>query len=259
MKKLFAALLVLLLAGNAAAETYVENGGRIPDGNTYGGSPEQAYAQILNSHASAIQTYEARSIEYRQGGTHVVSQCRPVGFEDLNADGVPELIFMEAVYGEDQEARGDLYIYSWRNGSAGCTLYVPGITRPDYDDFLGFDIYLSSLGGNSLVIEHYEYECPWILQFSADASGQYDLNSYLHWEYWSNNGEQDVRYLANGTAVSADEYSLRLDSLRNAKTRTVSGYMETGAATYGFDYTWSGAMEKLQQEGTWGRANNKTT
>ncbi len=69
MKKLCAMLFALLLVSVAlmavpamAADNYVEGGGMIPDQNTYQGTWEQAYGQVLNNHASAIMQYEARNI-----------------------------------------------------------------------------------------------------------------------------------------------------------------------------------------------------
>ena len=251
MKKLCMALFVLLLVSAvlmaapamAAGDNYIENGGQIPDLNTYSGGWEQTYVQILNNHTSPIIQYETRNIEYWNETGHVVLQCRPVGLEDLNADGVPELIFIE-VAGSDY-TRGDLYIYSWSSNATSCKLYVPGITRLDYDELLGFDIYRSAYGGDTLVIEHYEYEWPWMLQFTRNAFGQYNLVNYLHAEY-DNSGEDNDSYIRNGALVSYTDYADMLNNIRNARTWTVSGYMDEASKTYGFGYTWSSAMAKLQ-------------
>ena len=238
-------MLVFLLTAAVpamAADNYVENGGQIPDTNLYPGGWEKAYAQILNSHAQAIAEYESRPIEYYLGSAFRSVSCRPIGIEDLNADGVPELIFMEAASGG---SRGDLYIYSWSSQTASCKLYVPGITRLDYDDLLGFQIYLSAYGGDTLVIEHYEYEWPWLLQFTRNAFGQYTLTNYLHAEY-DNSGEGGDSYLWNGSRVDEAGYTHLLESIRNGRTRTVSDYISPDSRTYGFTYTRSSAAAELQ-------------
>ena len=260
MKKLYAAIFAVVLLAAAmmivpatAADNYLEGGGQIPDQNTYQGTWQQAYTQILNDHTAAIIQYETRDIETWMDTGHAVIQCRPIGLEDLNGDGVPELLFLE-VAGSDG-TRGDLYIYSWSNNAAGCKLYVPGITRLDYDDMLGFDIYRSAYSGDTLVIEHYEYEWPWLLQFSRNALGQYSLINYLHAEY-DNSGEENDRYYLNGETISGDDYFNTLMNMRNSKTVSISEYLSPSSKTYGFSYTWSEAVSKLGSAGIDNSGNN---
>ena len=252
---LLATLISIMLAvmPALAAENYVENGGQIPDTNLYQGGWEQAYARILNSHSQAIGQYESRPIEYYLGNSFRSVSCRPIGLEDLNGDGVPELIFMEAASGGE---RGDLYIYSWSNQAASCKLYVPGITRLDYDDMLGFQIYFSSYGGDTLVIEHYEYEWPWLLQFTRNDFNQYTLANYLHAEYDNSDAGND-RFIWNGSRVDEAGYYSLLESIRNGRTRTVSDYISQDSRTYGFTYTRSSAAAELQ--GTSGITDGKTS
>ena len=239
-------LLAVLPVLPALAENYVENGGKIPDTRVYQGGWQQAYTQILNNHASAISRYENRSIEYYSGSTFRSVSCRPIGLEDLDGDGVAELIFLEAASGGD---RGDLYIYSWSNQAAGCSLYVPGITRLDYDDMLGFQIYFSASGGGTLVIEHYEYEWPWLLQFTRNAFNQYTLVSYLHAEY-DNSDMGNDRFFRNGARIGAEEYSDLLTAIQNSRTRTVSNYFSQDSRTYGFTYTRNSAAAELGGSGS---------
>lgn len=235
-------LCLMLTAGSAFAETYVENGGRIPDTTVYQGDWKDAYLRVLAKHSPGIARYEARTIEYISNGRQVSARCRPIALEDLTQDGVPELIFMEA---DAAESRGDLYIYSWNRNQAACVLYVPGITRLDYDELLGFRIYCSGYGGDTLVIEHYEYEWPWVLQFTRNALNQYTLAVYLHAEYDSS-GEGDDRYIRNGSQISWEEYESTLAGIQNGRTRTISDYMAADLKTYGFTHTRSSAGAELQ-------------
>ena len=252
MKKLWTVLFILLVSvmlmamPAMAADNYLEGGGQIPDQNTYQGTWKQAYAQILNNHTAPIVQYETRDLERWLDGGNITVKCKPIGLEDLDGDGIPELIFME-VAGSDG-TRGDLYIYSWSNNAASCKLYVPGITRLDYDELLGFDIYRSAYGGDTLIIEHYEYEWPWLLQFSRNALGQYNLINYLHAEY-DNSGEENDHYYLNGEEITNSDYYTTMFNMQNSKTETISEYLSPAYNTYGFTYTWNEAMTQLNSTG----------
>ena len=239
------AFAVFMMITPVYALNYVENGEKIPDLNTYRGSWAEAYTQILNNHEQPIRQYENRTIELYIMNGYKSIYCRPVAIEDLDTDGVPELIFMELV-SRGGEACGDLYLYSWNQDSASCRLYVPGITQPDYDETLGFHIYCSSYGGNSLVIEYDEYEWPWLLQFSRNALNQYTLINYLHAEF-DNSNEGNDRIYRNEKLISETEYWGMREEIQNGKTKTVSDYTAADYSTYGFTYTWAEAKSKLQQ------------
>ena len=234
-------LLLVMLAASAGAETYVENGGRIPDGNLYTGSWNQAYIEVLKGRKTGILAYENRTIEYWDGNGRRTLRCCPVSLEDLTGDGIPELLFLEA---DDGGRRGDFSVYTSDGTNAFCALYVPGITRLDYEDFLGFRIYLTSWDGGGLVVEHYEYEWPWTLHFTRNALGRYTLANYLHAEYDAS-GEGNDRYLLNGRAVSWSEYDSMSSSLQRGQYRLISGYMADDGQTYGLSTTWSGAVSTL--------------
>ena len=235
-------MLLLAICCAAAGENYVENGGVIPDRNTYSGSWQQAFTQVLNSHAYKIGQYEERTIDFYQGKTFISSKCRPVSLLDLTSDGIPELLFMEV---SPDGNRGDFYLYSWDGSSAACRLYVPGITRLDYDDMLGFRVFCSSYGGDTFVIEHFEYEWPWMLQFTRNAFNQYTLLNYFHAEY-DPSGEGDDRYTWNGRTVSYTEYDRVWKEIENGSTRLISDYFAKNYSTYGFDYTRNDALKTLQ-------------
>lgn len=245
IRKAFMVLLAVCLLSAAAAaggETYVEQGGQIPDGAVYQGYWKNAYLQILNNHSAAIHQYQNRTIRdmYFNGREYTIP-CMPVRMQDLNGDGIPELLFLEAASGG---ARGDLYIYSGNGSSARCVLYVPGITRLDYDEMLGFSIYLSTDSGNTLVVEHYQYETPWILQFFMSGSGRYELLNYLtiRGDY---SGEGYDLYYRNGMQVSGDVYYAVADSIQNGRYSTVSDYFRTDYSGYGLETTWESAVNTL--------------
>ena len=251
MKRIMAVLLAaVLLLGTAALadepDGYVATGGRIVDQQTYTGSWQQAYLQILNSHSTLIRFYQFRTLDYYLNGTQMRVPCKPVSLTDITGDGIPELIFIEAA----NEYRGDLYIYSSDGASTRCVLYVPGIARLGYDDVgLGFDIYLSSADGGTLVAEYYEYEWPWVLQLSRNAFGQYSLVNYLRAEY-DNSGEEEDRLYRNGIRISEADYNAALQAMRNGRTMTLSTYTTNDISHYGFSLTWEEAVSAMNGSGT---------
>ena len=246
MKKQAGLVIVMLLLAfcfAAGGETYVENGGAIPDSGSYSGTWKQAYTQILNRHAYQIGQYENRTIDFYMDRTYISSRCRTVSLPDLTSDGIPELLFMET---SPDGNRGDFYLYSWDRSSAACKLYVPGIARLDYDDMLGFRVFCSSYGGDTFVIEHYEYEWPWMLQFTRNALNQYTLLNYFHAEYDPSEHGND-KYIWNGKYVSYAEYDRMWKAIENSRTYTISDYFADNYSTYGFDYTLSEALKMLQE------------
>ena len=246
MKKIIVLLLAaIMLCGITALadepDGYIATGGRIGDSQTYSGTWQQVYAQILNNHSGPIHDYQKRTLEYWLNSNRVTVPCKPVSLTDITLDGVPELIFIEAA----NEYRGDLYIYSSDGTSAKCVLYVPGITRLGYDDVeQGFDVYLSSVGGGTLVTEYYEYEWPWILQLTRNALGQYMLQSYLRATY-DNSGEGEDRFYRNGSPVSFNDYNSALQAMRNGRTMTLSSYSSDDTSRYGFTMTWEDALSVI--------------
>ena len=251
MKRILAVLLAaVMLCGTMALATepdgYVATGGWIPDQQTYSGTWQQAYVQILNNHSSKIHAYQNRPIEYYLNDYTVKVPCKPVSLTDITADGIPELIFMEVA----TEERGDLYIYSADGGGTKCILYVPGITRIGYDDAgMNFDIYLSSAGGGTLVLEYDEYEWPWVLQLTRNAFGQYTLLNYL-WAEYDNSNEDNDRYYRNGAQVSEKDFTGLLQTLRNGRTTTLSNYTTEDISRYGFTLEWEDTVTILNGDST---------
>ena len=230
-------LACLLAAGIAHAETYTATGGAIPDTDTYWGDWRSAYHRILENHAGAVRAYESRSLSFWENSREYWVPCRPVGLQDLTGDGIPELIFMEVASGGQ---RGDLYVYTADSGSAHCALYVPGITRLDYDELLGFDIYLS---GGALVIEHYEYEKPWLLQFAYDGY-RWNLQHFMTVDA-DHSGEGYDTYIRGWTIISGDAYYASLSALRGGMSLEISGYMAPGNTSYGFTDTCEDMLRQL--------------
>ena len=243
MKRIISILLAVIMLGGATAlatepDGYVATGGVIRDQQTYTGTWQQAYVQILANHSAGIHGYQSRPIDYYVGDTTVKVPCKPVSLTDITGDGVPELIFMETA----TEERGDLYIYSAGATSTKCILYVPGITRIGYDDAgMNFDVYLSSAGGGTLVLEYDEYEWPWVLQLMRNAFGQYVLQNYL-WAEYDNSNEANDRYYKNGSLISTGDYVKALQDMRNGRTMTLSTYTMDDFSHYGFSLTWEDAI-----------------
>ena len=251
MKRIMAVLLAAaLLLGTAALadepDGYIATGGRIIDQQVYTGSWQQAYLQILNNHSAKIRSYQGRQLDYYLNDIWVKVPCRPVSLADITGDGIPELFFIEVA----NEYRGDLSVYSSDGTNTRCILYVPGVTRLGYDDIgLGFDLYLSSADGGTLVLEYYEYEWPWILQLTRNAFGQYTLVNYLRAEY-DNSGETEDRLYKNGARISEAEYNAAWQGLQNSRTLSLSTYTTNDASHYGFTLTWEEAVSMLNGAGT---------
>ena len=244
---LILALCLLLAAAAAGAETYVEQNGMVPDQMSYPGDWRTAYSQILYNHKESILAYENRKISFYQNGREYNVPCKPVKTQDIDGDGIPELLFLEAAA---EETRGDLYIYSSNGTAAKCVLYVPGITRLDYDELLGFDIYMSTYGGNTLVIEHYEGEYEWKLQFAVSSTAGYYLLTWMKVE-GDYSGEGYDSYYRNGMIVGYQTYQSALNGLRNGKYNVISEYMKADYSSYGLDLTWQNAVDSLGGNSGW--------
>ena len=247
MKKIIAMLLAAVMLCGAAAladepDSYVATGGVITDKQTYTGAWPQAYLQILANHSARIHEYQARTLEYYIGSQCILVPCKPVSLTDITGDGIPELLFVETY----SEERGDLYIYSSDGTKAACVLYVPGIMRLGANDVdLGYDIYLSSAGGGTLVVEYDEYEWPWLLQLARNAFGQYTLQNYL-WAKYDNSNEEDYGvFLKNGAAISWEDYCDEVLAVRMGQTKSLSTYTLEDTSHYGFDMTWEDAVASM--------------
>ena len=246
MKRILAVLLAaVMLCGITSLanepDGYVATGGWIIDQQTYSGTWQQAYLQILNNHSAAIHAYQSRTIEYYLSDAVIQVPCKPVSLADITGDGIPELVFMEKA----NEERGDLYIYSTNGAAVRCVLYVPGITRIGYDDAgMNFDVYLSSANGGTLVLEYDEFEWPWTLQLTRNAFGQYTLLNYLRAEY-DNSNEDNDRFWQNGGLISYNDYENMLQTLRSGRTMTLSTYTMDDVSRYGFSLDWEGTASIL--------------
>lgn len=233
MKRLTAFVLAMILMFSLAAadepDGYVASGGMIPDQLVYSGAWNQTYLQILSSHYGRIRAYEQRVMEYYpETGNGIRVPCKPLALSDITGDGIPELIFME----EASEIRGDLLVYSSDGTNTRCVLCIPGITRNGiYDIYMGFDLYLSSAEGGTLVAEYDEYEWPWVLQLARDASGVFTLRHYLRAEY-DNSGIEDDRYFMDGAKVTFSQYEAALKTMRDGRTMTISAEPVTEVSTH---------------------------
>ncbi len=236
---LLAALCLLLAVAGGGAETYVDRfvnaAGQIPDQDVYTGDWQDIYLRVLEEHACKIHTYQAIPFEW-DGEDSRLLPCFPVGLRDLNGDGIPELYFLEA-----DGDRGDLLVYSGNGSSGQCVLYVPGITRLDYDATLGFEVYLLSSG--ILGIRHYRYEEEYLLEFYVNPEGPYTLFDYMY-SLPDGSGEGDDRYFRNGREISHDAYYDVLETW-NAGGACISEYFAKNDMSYGFDYTYETAVSVL--------------
>ena len=229
-------LCVLLAGACCGAETYIELNGFRPDQTVYQGYWQNLYLQILDEHSYKIHSYQSKPIEW-DGEYGRSLSCFPVGLRDLNDDGAPELYFLEA-----NGDRGDLWIYSGNADACQCVLYVPGITRLDYDEMLGFQIHLT--GGSLLSIRHYRYEDEYLLQFYVNKSGPYDLFDWLNHQPDAS-GEGEDRFFRNGQAISSDAYYSADSTWFESGGVVISDYFADNGMSYGFDYTYETAVAVL--------------
>ncbi len=267
MKKIIAVLLAALLLFSVTAalandavdepDSYVATGGWINDLQSYNGTWQQSYQQILNNHYTPIHRYQSRTLQYYNNGNYVTVPCKPVSITDITGDGIPELIFIETT----NDQRGDLYIYTSNGSYASCVLFVPALTRLGYDDVgLGFDVYLSSSNGGTLVLEYYEYEWPWVLQLTRNGFGQYSLLNYFRAKY-DNSGESDDLYYRNGVQISYNDYNSALMMLRNSRTVMLSNYNNYGSynnSYYGFSMDYESALAMLNGSNTSSNQNQSS-
>ena len=241
MKKIMILLLTLCVllgaAGSSAdtMETAVQANGYRPDQTVYQGDWENIYLRVLEEYSYQIHTYQNIAVE-TDGEQGRDLPCFPVGLRDLNDDGIPELYFL-AANGE----RGDMYIYSGNGSTGQCVLYVPGITRLDYDDKLGFRIWL--VGGNKLKILHYRYEEEYLLEFYVDKTAPYVLFSWMSCNY-DHSGEGEDYCFRNGNAIPTDAYYAELDTW-NTGGICISDYFSDNWMSYGLDYTYETAVSIL--------------
>ena len=254
MVSLFLLLCVLATGLPAAAENTLDSIGTVPNTTVYKGSWRNAYMQILNEYIEGIHLFQEREIEMTMDGMEYQIPCLPVGLDDLTGDGVPELLFL-SLTGEELV---DLYVFSGNSASSRCVLYVADILQPDYDPLLGFDIYLSSSGGDTLVIEHYQYEMPRVLQFRVEQKKKFTPLTVLILE-GDFSGEGEDRYFRNGKEISQKSYDSTLRTLRKSRTRTVSSYLRDDSSGYGFDYTWDDAVNALGGSGDWDGGTSEKT
>lgn len=229
-------VLCLLLSAAAGAETYPELNGTRPDETVYQGDWRDIYLRVLEEHSYKIHAYQDRTIEW-DGEFGRELSCFPVGLRDLNGAGVPELYFMEA-----DGDRGDLWIYSANGETGQCVLYVPGITRLDYDEMQGFQIRLT--GGNLLNIRHYRYEEEYLLQFYVNREGPYNLMDWLN-HLPDGSGEGEDRFFRNGQEISADAYYDTDARWFEGDGTVISDYFADNGMSYGFDYTYETTVKIL--------------
>lgn len=229
-------LCMLLAAACCGAETYIDLNGSRPDQTVYQGDWRNIYLQVLAEHSYKIHTYQERTIEW-DGEFGRELSCFPVGLRDLNGAGVPELYFLEA-----DGDRGDLWFYSADGETGQCVLYVPGIARLDYDEMLGFQIYMTD--SNILSIRHYRYEEEYLLQFYVNREGPYDLLDWLSRKP-DGSGEGEDRFFRNGQEISSDAfYNADSTWFENGGT-VISDYFAENGMSYGFDYPYETAVKIL--------------
>ena len=255
MKRLTAVFLAVMMLFGATAlayepDSYVATGGMIPDVTTYTGTWQHAYLQILNNHSGAIHAYQNIALEYYPdyATSPVFIPFKPISLLDITSDGVPELIFAEAVGGEYEDL-GNLYIYSWNGSSVRCALFVPALMRLGANDVdLGYKIYTSSDANGTLVFEYHEYDTVVVLQMARNALNQFYLLNYMTEDY--DNSTDKGTYVLNGAASTYKKYSAALKKMQKGKKIAITDYIASDYSRYGFTLDWESAVATLNGTST---------
>ena len=200
MKRILSCLCVLVFlsvvaAVPAMADTYAEVTAPLPDQEVYTGPWQAAYEQILTTYCDGILNYQETLYEAYIDGEYAEVPCRPVALEDLDGDGIPELVFLEFL---EDECLGNLYVFTSDADSARCALFIPGVTLLGYDDWLEFRIYMTEDHGEALAVEFYQYETPWILTFARNAENRYELVTCLTYRVDNSGEDEDNDFFRNG-------------------------------------------------------------
>jgi len=224
-------LMLFLLAGPvcALADPAVDP----QDASLYPGGWAEAYTGILKGRAGSIRAYQ----EYVTGITSM-PVCRPVGFQDLTGDGLPELLFLdlfhETEYGFDV---GRLWIYSPGPAGVRCVLTL----QPEIDDLLYSSLYLAE--GGLLTVHLSDTERSWILRLRPDGSGVYAAETILMAQE-DFSGEGPDEYFRNGKKISAKQFQSLKEQVR-ADEGTLIGSLQVEEGGSGLAWTLEEALSAL--------------
>lgn len=251
MKRILSCLCVLVLLSVAAAvpamaDTYAEVTAPLPDREVYSAPWPAAYEQILTTYCDGILNYQETLYEAYIDGEYAEVPCRPVALEDLDEDGIPELVFLEFL---EDECLGNLYVFTSDADSARCALFIPGVTLLGYDDWLEFRIYMTEDHGEALAVEFYQYETPWILTFARNAENRYELVTCLTYRVDNSGEDEDNEFFRNGENITETEYWALLDEIRSGQTRVITALRED-CAWYGLGLTLDETFTALGEEFT---------
>ena len=232
MKKILSLILTLGLMLNlygALAEPNLS----LQDTAVRPGEWEKIYAEILEERAGSIQAYQ----DYVQSVTSIPS-CRPVGFQDLNEDGFPELLFLDLEENPDYGFQvGRLWIYTQDGSGVRCVLTI----QPEIDDLLYSWIYLAEHG--MLTIWLSDTEMDWVYQLRPDLRGNYTVETTLI-EQMDFSGEGPDMYILNGKKITAKKWQAQKKQIQAAQGRLIGSLMIDDGGS-GLTHTQQEAREAL--------------
>ena len=180
-------------------------------------SARAAYLKILNNHSSAIEAYN-----WQRGYNSTYNE--PVTIEDINSDGIPELIFFEA----ENEYLAGYYIYGYKDGEAvllsdiqdidaevaGGTVYYVGALKDSNDLF----VYHGVTDEGS---EEFFYEMNLTEDGLYKKGAEYQRNAFPNDDYTSMN----VTYYKDGAEISESDFNDFVNSKQD-NIRTFISYSE---------------------------------
>ena len=180
-------------------------------------SAKAAYLNLLTEHSSKIQAYN-----WQRG--YGVSYTEPVAVDDINGDGVPELIFLEA----ENEYLAGYYIYGFKDGAVTMLSDIQDI---DAEVAGGSVYYIAALkDSNDLFVYHSvsdegSEEIFYEMNLTEDGlyrkGAEYRRDIYPNEDYTSVN----VTYYKSGDEISEADFNDFVNS-KEDNIRTFISYSE---------------------------------
>jgi len=197
------------------------------------GAWAEAYAGILEEKSGSIQAYQ----EYVQNIASV-PVCHPVGFQDLNGDGTPEMLFLDLEENTEYGFKvGRLWIYTADGDGAFCALSL----QPEIDDLLYSQLYLA--GDGALTFWLADTERGWRYRLRQDVEGHYTAETILMAQE-DFSGEGPDEYFMNGKKITQKQYQKELKQLQTDQGQRIESLMIDEGGS-GFTHTLQEAREAL--------------
>ena len=178
---------------------------------------KRAYLTVLQDNEASIRAYERDMYIYGSEDRQDTNAKKAVAIEDINGDGVPELIYMTWM-----QYDGNLNIYTCRDGKVK-QLY----TKENWDIQAGGGAryYLFKINGDDRLYYYYELgDMSWtteICRFDEQTDGTLTVVTVA--ECYETPNEDDTQtittYTVDGQTVDANTYNKKMDELKNGREK----------------------------------------